>query len=279
MSMRPRLVVGIAFVFLLAVFFMSRTTATIDTPAPTSRALAVTRKSFPLGDNGKLRVPKGVTTVIVDCGVNAKSTFWSKMESDPSVLLIGFEAQPAMCAQHPRHERFFLACVAVGKAEATVMMSAYSPTGASIKEVGDIHKSDLDGFHGRANAAASVPKIRVHVVRLDDVLEPILPDDLTVLMVKSDVQGADHEAMAGGSRLLRTRARRAMAECQNITSDDDPRTYYKDSCKMKELVPFMQSLGFHSHECVLQTERIAEFNCYFGKIAEDLAAAKLHVPP
>lgn len=82
-------------------------------------------------------IPPGVRHVIVDCGTFTRSHFFSWLEKDPSLFLIGIEPQPRHRALHPKHPRFVHLPYAVGSEEKEwVEFHIWSDTGASLNKLG-----------------------------------------------------------------------------------------------------------------------------------------------
>ena len=102
------------------------------------------------------------------------------------------------------------------------------------------------------------------MVTLDNLLGAL---SLPILLLKTDVQGADLDVLRGASALLRRPSGVAavVAECQDIPNEQDPRLYYKNGCKTNQLIPYMTAAGFAYNNCILQNPDIAEVNCFFAK--------------
>jgi FkbM family methyltransferase len=218
-----------------------------------------TRKQLPFD------IPAGVKHVVVDCGTFTRSHFFAWLDRDPTLLLIGIEPQPRHRELHPKHPRFIHLPYAAGsEARESVAFHVWSDTGASLKDLGDIHARGLGADH------RTFETIRVPMVRLDDLFEAL---QLPISVLKTDVQGADLDVLKGAGATLRRLVKSAVAECQDITGESDPRLYYRDGCKTNQLLPYMTALGFAQYKCVLQNPEIAEVNCYFAKEDAELQRA------
>ncbi|MCC5975577.1 MAG: FkbM family methyltransferase [Rubellimicrobium sp.] len=137
--------------------------------------------------------PRGGT--FLDIGAHYGTTFGAACHHDPTLTVIAFEADPAkaaaLSAAFPRHRIHDLA---VGEAEGRATF---------------FRDPEASGYNSLVpDASAGKDRIEVQVVALDEVLP-----DVTVDVVKIDIEGAELGALRGGRKLLERSRPVIMFEC------------------------------------------------------------------
>lgn len=149
--------------------------------------VASTVAVFNLDEKGTIIMPPGVRRVVVDCGTYQRSLFFDRLEKEPDLLIIGFEPQPVTRLRHPVHPRMIFVPAAAGSVTRFVTFNAWSPTGASIKELGVAHKKEFK------DEGKSADRFHVSMVKLDDIFDH-LGADIEVAFVKVSGQWLVYDA-------------------------------------------------------------------------------------
>eukprot|EP00931_Biecheleriopsis_adriatica_P005987 TRINITY_DN107458_c0_g1_i1.p1 TRINITY_DN107458_c0_g1~~TRINITY_DN107458_c0_g1_i1.p1 ORF type:complete len:319 (-),score=49.42 TRINITY_DN107458_c0_g1_i1:43-999(-) len=189
---------------------------------------------------GELRVSR----VIIEIGLGTFPSYFDRLEHDESLLLIGCEPNPDALPQLPRHERFILLPVAVGKAR-------YTP-GKPLRRV-PLHRaatpecSSLLKPVNNDTCAATLSTVIVPILPLSALLERA--NSLgTIELLEIDAQGTDMDVFESGGRFVHSIAR-AVLEVQ-----DEQRRHLLEYSKQlfkKGVIDRMSQIGFKKERCWL----------------------------
>ncbi|CAE8719478.1 unnamed protein product [Polarella glacialis] len=221
-----------------------------------------------IGPDRMLRLPATVSSVIVDVGVSIQSEFVERLQSDPTVLLIGFEplplayeAQRSWLERQPASiaDRFWLFPVAIAAEPDIVLMHVSNGTGycSSLLPWND---SSVVVVGGSEECHTEIGQIPVLQVPLAPILS-LLPVEVELLKV--DAQGFDFEVVLTAGEFLR-RVRRVQLELQAV-DPGDRRLRYAGQKTKGEIIPRMAGLGFRLENCVIVSQIINEEDCIFAR--------------
>lgn len=217
-----------------------------------------------LGSDGKLQVPQGVSSILIDVGANRRTEFAALVAADPSVLVIVFEPLPPLYAEHRSWldeqppsvaRRIWLLPLAVAEESGLAALHTTELGGCS----------SLCSLKGDALWTPSMlecgREIGVNIVMqmpLSSIIRH-LPFDVDYLKV--DAQGADLEVVLSAGDSI-SRVPRIKIEVQHVEPGDLTLRYTGQRTK-REVIDRLADLGFVLHTCVPVVREIREEDCSF----------------
>lgn len=218
----------------------------------------------------KMVVPAGVTRLIIDVGTFDRSGYYQKMLDEADLMVVGFEPSPASIFTHfqqVNHPRFILIPMAVADASksggfVSFGVSEFSQCN-SVAEVNHDFPSEQKPEIVRA-CLHGVDRITVGAIPMAQFLE-LIPDTVTLELLKVDAQGADLMVIKSAGALLR-KAKSWLVECQDLPKGD-PKLLYEGASLLADVRAYATAHGYVERSCDVNNHDVRELNCVYDRVA------------
>eukprot|EP00747_Dinoflagellata_sp_TGD_P028418 gnl/TRDRNA2_/TRDRNA2_133260_c0_seq1.p2 gnl/TRDRNA2_/TRDRNA2_133260_c0~~gnl/TRDRNA2_/TRDRNA2_133260_c0_seq1.p2 ORF type:complete len:224 (-),score=51.39 gnl/TRDRNA2_/TRDRNA2_133260_c0_seq1:90-761(-) len=222
-----------------------------------------------------LRLPGGVSSVIIDVGTASSSEFMPALMEDPSLLLIGLEPQAALIEELQRSSREVLSSSCFQRL--WLIRAAAGPE--TLGPYAHFHRTVFPECSSLLHPGAAVWErggFFRDCVSLDAIdVVPVLPLEellkrlpVRVERLKVDAQGADLQVLISAGDFLRKKVQTIELECQELEREDW-RRLYPDGHTKAEAISFLQQRGFRLVRCSPNggdAHPLFEENCVFEAV-------------
>jgi FkbM family methyltransferase len=199
----------------------------------------VRRASYPSSEEALLKRFLSVArpSVVFDVGANMGQYGLSLRRCGFKGRIVSFEALPSVHARLSTvaardHDWLVAPCCALGRAPGEALINvAGNSVSSSLLPMHDIHLQV-------APDSGYVASEAIRLERLDDVSEPLLPEDGR-LMLKLDTQGYEEEVLAGANRVLKS------VSAMQLELSLSP--LYQGAPDLRRMLDLCDSIGFQLH--------------------------------